>query len=260
VVGCQFEFHTPATYLMIKITEFHHYVVGIIIFVVVAVTYLLLFSTGKFKGNQLHRTTTALIAFIKNNAYSILLEIVWTVIPSILLVFLAAPTFLGLYAFEKGHNVGTDDTFKILGNQWYWDYEYSDKEDITQGSVLEVDAKKHTYSSAKSANNLIAQHWIAPEYPSYMVATDDLYLGDLRLLEADSSLFVPVEKQIRFIITSNDVIHCFAVPALGIKLDAIPGRLNQVLCVIKRIGNFYGQCSEICGIEHGFMPINLTVY
>jgi cytochrome c oxidase subunit II len=253
------DFCIPATYLMLKLTEFHHFVLAIITFVVITVIYVLLIATYKFKGNKFKRvifyTPLNIDNKIENHSYATLLEIIWTVIPSILLIFLAAPTFLGLYAFEKGHHIITDHTFKIIGNQWYWDYEYSDSELPEETSFINLpNIPEPSNSHAK------ASFWVSPEYPSYMLATDDLILGDLRLLEADSSLYIPVEKQIRFIITSNDVIHCFAVPSLGIKLDAVPGRLNQVLCVIKRIGNYYGQCSEICGVDHGYMPINLTVY
>jgi cytochrome c oxidase subunit 2 len=243
---------------MLKLTEFHHFVLSIITFVVVTVIYLLLIATYKFKGNKVKRIERAQAACTKANnpsSYATLLEIIWTIVPSILLIFLAAPTFLGLYAFEKGHHVITDHTFKIIGNQWYWDYEYSDCQLTEEIASINLPAIPQTTNSIDTVN-----FWISPEYPSYMLATNDLILGDLRLLEADSSLYIPVEKQIRFIITSNDVIHCFAVPALGIKLDAVPGRLNQVLCVIKRVGHYYGQCSEICGVDHGFMPINLTVY
>lgn len=266
------DFCTPATYLMLKLTEFHHFVLAIITFVVVTVIYVLLVATFKFKGNIFKRVRSPikyalLKANRKNHSYATLLEIIWTIIPSILLIFLAAPTFLGLYAFEKGHHIITDHTFKIIGNQWYWDYEYSDNiltDEMTLVDLGETETIVRVTDNLNLELSFTTKHrsafWFSPEYPSYMLATDDLVLGDLRLLEADSSLYIPVEKQIRFIITSNDVIHCFAVPSLGIKLDAVPGRLNQVLCVVKRIGNYYGQCSEICGVDHGFMPINLTVY
>jgi cytochrome c oxidase subunit II len=261
IIDNSIDFCVPATYLMLKLIEFHHFVLAIIIFVVITVIYVLLIATYKFKGNKVRRLNFFyplpwyLEPVSQSYAtYAILLEIVWTIIPSILLVFLAAPTFLGLYAFEKGHHIITDHTFKVIGNQWYWDYEYSDTQLTDEISFINAPNIAKPYAQDD------AVFWISPEYPSYMLATDDLTLGELRLLEADSSLYIPVEKQIRFIITSNDVIHCFAVPSLGIKLDAVPGRLNQVLCVIKRIGNYYGQCSEICGVDHGFMPINLTVY
>lgn len=256
----QIDFCVPATYLMLKITEFHHFVLSTINFIVTTVIYVLLRAASKFKGNHFLRSfypsnDTEQSASTAVKSYATLLEVVWTIIPSILLVFLATPTFLGLYAFEKGHHIDTDHTFKIMGNQWYWDYEYSDKQLLDE--VMSFNETAAIFNGFRKQESIL---WLSPEYPSYMVATNDLEMGELRLLEADSSLYIPVEKQIRFIITSNDVIHCFAVPSLGIKLDAIPGRLNQVLCVIKRIGNYYGQCSEICGVDHGYMPINITIY
>jgi cytochrome c oxidase subunit 2 len=119
-------------------------------------------------------------------------------------------------------------TIKVAGHQWYWSYEYSDY--ITEdGEALEFD--------------------------SYMVPDSDLELGQLRLLDVDNRVVVPVDTHIRFIVTGQDVIHDWAVPALGIKIDAVPGRLNQTSVLIQREGTFYGQCSEICGVWHGFMPI-----
>ena len=119
-------------------------------------------------------------------------------------------------------------TIKVAGHQWYWSYEYSDY--ITEdGEALEFD--------------------------SYMVPDSDLELGQLRLLDVDNRVVVPVDTHIRFIVTGQDVIHDWAVPSLGVKVDGIPGRLNQTSVLIQREGTYYGQCSEICGVWHGFMPI-----
>lgn len=116
-------------------------------------------------------------------------------------------------------------TIKVVGHQWYWSYEYSDYE---AGQV---------------------------EYDSYMVPTADLEEGQFRLLEVDNRVVVPINTHVRVLVTGADVIHSFAVPALGVKLDAVPGRLNQTNFLVKRPGVFYGQCSEICGANHSFMPI-----
>lgn len=116
-------------------------------------------------------------------------------------------------------------TVKAVGHQWYWTYEYSD---------YDVD-------------NL--------EFDSYMVATSDLNLGDNRLLEVDNCLVLPIQAHVRVLVTGADVIHSFAIPSLGVKMDAVPGRLNQSNIFLKRSGLFYGQCSEICGSNHSFMPI-----
>lgn len=223
----------------------------------IVVIYMVQFSTRMFfKNAQWRRLSSRNIFKKKESTYisqkyrfyqvdhsdiwqATALEIVWTIVPSILLVFLAMPTFSTLYAFEKEYEVDMNNTFIITGNQWYWDYEYADTIDLD-----EINKKNKTLSESI-------------EYSSFMIPTEDLEKGQLRLLETDTQLIVPIEARIRFIITSSDVIHCFAVPSLGIKLDAVPGRLNQLMCVIKRTGYFYGQCSEICGVDHGFMPINV---
>ena len=119
-------------------------------------------------------------------------------------------------------------TLKIIGHQWYWSYEYSDYADQDGSSI---------------------------EFDSYMIPESDLEDGQLRLLEVDNELVVPTHTHVRVILTSADVLHCWAVPSLGVKLDCVPGRLNQTSVFILREGVFYGQCSEICGVGHGNMPI-----
>lgn len=155
------------------------------------------------------------------------IEIVWTTIPAIILLFIAFPSLQLLYSMDEV--VDPSLTIKAVGHQWYWSYEYSD--------VYEE----------------------AIEFDSYMIPTSDLEVGDLRLLEVDNRVIIPVNTQIRVVITGADVIHCFAVPSLGVKADAIPGRLNQVSFLAKRPGTYYGQCSEICGSDHSFMPIVVEV-
>lgn len=151
------------------------------------------------------------------------IEIVWTIIPAIILICIAFPSLQLLYSMDEV--IDPSLTIKAVGHQWYWSYEYSDVEDESI------------------------------EFDSYMVPTLDLELGDLRLLEVDNRIVVPVNTQVRVVVTGGDVIHCFTVPSLGIKADAVPGRLNQVSFLIKRPGIYYGQCSELCGSEHSFMPI-----
>ena len=151
------------------------------------------------------------------------IEIVWTLIPAVILVFIAFPSLWLLYLMDEIMEPAI--TIKAVGHQWYWSYEYSD-----------YDVK-----------NL--------EFDSYMIPTSDLEQGDNRLMEVDNCLMLPIQTHIRVLVTGADVIHSFAVPALGIKTDAIPGRLNQTNMFIKRPGLFYGQCSEICGSNHSFMPI-----
>jgi len=157
-----------------------------------------------------------------------LIETVWTILPALILIAIAFPSFRLMYLLDEVINPTA--TIKITGSQWFWTYEYSDY--ITENG------------------NSIA-------FDSYMIPESDLELGQFRLLDVDNKMVVPVNTHIRLIVTSNDVIHSFAVPSLGIKLDCTPGRLNQTSFLIDRPGTFYGQCSEICGVWHGFMPITV---
>nr|YP_009503292.1 cytochrome c oxidase subunit II [Gemmuloborsonia moosai]AXA45233.1 cytochrome c oxidase subunit II [Gemmuloborsonia moosai] len=149
------------------------------------------------------------------------IETIWTVIPAVILVFLALPSLRLLYLLDEVGNCNL--TVKTIGHQWYWSYEYSDFSSI--------------------------------EFDSYMIPTNELEPGDFRLLEVDHRVVLPTETDIRVLVTSADVIHSWTVPSLGVKVDAIPGRLNQLSFFIKYSGIFYGQCSEICGANHSFMPI-----
>nr|YP_010447184.1 cytochrome c oxidase subunit II [Tibia fusus]UTM92192.1 cytochrome c oxidase subunit II [Tibia fusus] len=149
------------------------------------------------------------------------IETIWTIIPAIILIFLALPSLRLLYLLDEVGDCNL--TVKSIGHQWYWSYEYSDFLNI--------------------------------EFDSYMIPTNELESGDFRLLEVDHRVVLPTQTDIRVLVTSADVIHSWAVPSLGVKADAIPGRLNQLSFFIKYPGVFYGQCSEICGANHSFMPI-----
>jgi cytochrome c oxidase subunit 2 len=155
------------------------------------------------------------------------LELIWTIIPTIILILVAIPSFALLYAVDELHNPKI--TMKVLGNQWYWSYEFSDY--VVNGPEDSV------------------------KIDSYMILEDDLKKGQLRLLEVDERIFLPEHISIRVLVTSRDVLHSWAVPSLGVKMDACPGRLNQVGMFIRRRGVYFGQCSELCGINHAFMPI-----
>lgn len=155
-----------------------------------------------------------------------LIELIWTITPAIILILIAFPSFKLLYLMDEVNDPSM--TITAEGHQWYWSYQYPDFLD--------------------SSDEII-------EFDSYIVPESDLEEGGLRMLEVDNRVVVPEETHIRFVITSGDVIHSFAVPSLGIKCDAYPGRLNQVSTYINREGVFYGQCSEICGILHSSMPI-----
>nr|YP_010547120.1 cytochrome c oxidase subunit II [Hemigrapsus sanguineus]UYK51634.1 cytochrome c oxidase subunit 2 [Hemigrapsus sanguineus] len=149
------------------------------------------------------------------------IEVIWTSIPAFILIFIALPSLRLLYLLDEVNNPSM--TLKTIGHQWYWSYEYSD--------FLQV------------------------EFDSYMIPSNELEMSGFRLLDVDNRTVLPMNTQIRVLITAADVIHSWTVPALGIKADAIPGRLNQSSFLINRPGLFYGQCSEICGANHSFMPI-----
>jgi cytochrome c oxidase subunit 2 len=155
-----------------------------------------------------------------------LLELIWTITPALILIAIAFPSFRLLYLMDEV--ISPTLTIKVVGHQWYWSYEYSD---------------------------FVSESGQSIDFDSYMVPESDLELGQFRLLEVDNKLVIPVDCHIRLIVTGADVIHSFAVPSLALKLDAVPGRLNQASFLAERPGTFYGQCSEICGILHGFMPI-----
>jgi cytochrome c oxidase subunit 2 len=155
-----------------------------------------------------------------------LIELIWTITPALILTVIAFPSFRLLYLLDEV--TSPTITIKVVGHQWYWSYEYSDYVNESGESI---------------------------EFDSYMIPESDLELGQLRLLDVDNKMIIPVDCHIRLIVTGADVIHSFAVPSLGLKIDATPGRLNQSSILAERVGTFYGQCSEICGVWHGFMPI-----
>lgn len=151
------------------------------------------------------------------------IETIWTILPAIVLQFLALPSLRLLYLIDEVRNPSI--TVKAIGHQWYWSYEYSDLRKIS--------------------------------FDSYITPTEDLKPGEFRLLEVDHRIVLPINLEIRLLTTSTDVIHAWTIPALGVKRDAIPGRLNQIGFLINRPGIYYGQCSEICGANHSFIPIAL---
>nr|YP_009649160.1 cytochrome c oxidase subunit II [Blarina hylophaga]QDA22167.1 cytochrome c oxidase subunit II [Blarina hylophaga] len=152
-------------------------------------------------------------------------ETIWTILPAIILILIALPSLRILYMMDEINNPTL--TVKTVGHQWYWSYEYTDYDELN--------------------------------FDSYMIPTTDLKPGDLRLLEVDNRAVLPMEMTVRMLVTSEDVLHSWAVPSLGLKTDAIPGRLNQTTLLATRPGLYYGQCSEICGSNHSFMPIVLEL-
>ena len=213
-------FQDPATPLMEGIVDFHHDIMFIIIFIVVAVLYMMTVIVLNFTKTSENNSK----AVIRGSHHTVL-EIVWTIIPSVILLGIAIPSFALLYSIDE--LISPSVTLKVVGHQWYWTYEYSD------------------YSIDYNHINL----------ESYMIGEEDLKPGYFRLLETTARVVLPTKVHIRVLVTSADVLHCWAIPSLGVKTDACPGRLNQLALFIKREGIYYGQCSEICGVNHGFMPI-----
>nr|AAQ01635.1 cytochrome c oxidase subunit II [Percus plicatus] len=150
-----------------------------------------------------------------------IIEVVWTILPAITLVFIALPSLRLLYLLDEISNPSM--TLKSLGHQWYWSYEYSNFKNL--------------------------------EFDSFMTPINEMKNNNFRLLDVDNRVVLPFNTQIRILVTAMDVIHSWTIPALGVKIDATPGRLNQTNFLMNRAGLFYGQCSEICGTNHSFMPI-----
>lgn len=226
-VNWQYGFQNPATPLMEGIINFHNHIMFFMIGVGVFVIWLL----GRC---LIIYNETVNTAKIDNFTHATLVEIVWTIVPALILIVIAVPSFALLYSMDEMLDPAV--TLKVVGHQWYWSYEYSDYVHISENGL-----------------NI--------NFDSYMVDEADLHDSNekdkfrLRLLEVDNKVILPVKTHIRVLVTAADVLHSWAVPSFGIKVDACPGRLNQTTLFIKRPGVFYGQCSELCGTNHGFMPI-----
>nr|WFG74021.1 cytochrome c oxidase subunit II [Cavernulicola chilensis] len=214
----QLGFQDPATPLMEGVINLHHDILFILLLILVFVTWMIIRALYLFDDKR--------NPFPSNQSHGTLIESIWTILPSFIVVAIAVPSFAMLYAMDE--LVEPVVTVKAVGHQWYWNYEYADfmNED---GEFINFD--------------------------SYIIPEEDLELGQLRLLEVDNRLVIPINTHIRVVVTGADVLHSWAVPSLGVKCDAIPGRLNQTSLFIRREGVYYGQCSEICGINHAFIPI-----
>jgi cytochrome c oxidase subunit 2 len=214
----QIGFQDPATPIAQGIQDLHHDITFFFVFVFTFVVWMLARTLWHF-----HASRNPIPAKI---IHGTTIEIIWTITPSFLLMIIALPSFALLYSMDEV--VDPALTIKAIGHQWYWTYEYSDYTNADNQSLI---------------------------FDSYMIPEEDLELGQLRLLEVDHRVVLPIQTHIRMIVTAADVLHSWAVPSLGVKCDAVPGRLNQISMFLKREGVFYGQCSEICGVNHGFMPI-----
>jgi cytochrome c oxidase subunit 2 len=214
----QIGFQDPASPIAQGIQDLHHDIFFFMVFILTFVLWMLFRTLWHFSASR-NPIPSKII-------HGTTIEIAWTVTPSLILMVIAVPSFALLYSMDEV--IDPAITIKAIGHQWYWTYEYSDYTTSDDQSIV---------------------------FDSYMIPEDDLQPGQLRLLEVDNRIVLPTNTHIRVIITAADVLHSWAVPSLGVKTDAVPGRLNQANLFIKREGVFYGQCSEICGVNHGFMPI-----
>ena len=213
----QLGFQNPASDGMRDIVNFHNnLLLPIIIAISVFVLFLMLYACVRFRASANPNPS--------KRTHNVTVEILWTLIPCLILIVMAVPSFKVLYSQDEIPKA--DVTIKAIGYQWYWGYEYPDE-------------------------NIV--------FDSYMIEDKDLKEGQPRLLAVDNEVVVPVNKVVKVMITANDVLHAWALPSFGVKRDAVPGRINETWFKADRTGTFYGQCSELCGIKHAFMPITVNV-
>ena len=213
----QLGFQNPASDSMRDIVSFHNnLLLPIIIAISVFVLFLMLYACVRFRASANPNPS--------KRTHNVTVEILWTLIPCLILIVMAVPSFKILY--KQDTIPKADLTIKAVGYQWYWGYEYPDE-------------------------NII--------FDSYMIEEKDLRLDQPRLLSVDNEVVVPVNKVVKVLITANDVLHAWALPAFGVKRDAVPGRINETWFKAEKEGTYYGQCSELCGIKHAFMPITVKV-
>jgi len=213
----QLGFQKAASQGMEDIVWFHDYMLlPIITAITVFVLFLLLYTCVRFRASKNKVASTT--------SHNTLIEVLWTLIPCLILIVMAVPSFKVMYSQDTIPKA--DVTIKAVGYQWYWGYEYPDE-------------------------NII--------FDSYMVDEKDLKENQPRLLTVDNEIYVPVNKVVKVMITASDVLHAWALPSFGVKRDAIPGRINETWFKADRTGTYYGQCSELCGIKHAFMPITVNV-
>lgn len=208
-----------ASPVMERLSEFHHYMLILITVVSIFVLMLMIYVCLRFRESKNPNPS--------KTSHNTTIEIIWTLVPVLILVCVAIPSLRHLYFMDKSEIEGQADvTIKIIGYQWYWNYEYPDA---------------------------------GFAFDSYIVQEADLKPGQPRLLTVDNPIYVPVGKKIRIQLTGGDVIHSWAMPNFGVKMDAVPGHLNETWFQADIEGTYYGQCSELCGVNHGFMPITVHV-
>jgi len=213
----QLGFQNAASQSMREIVNFHdNLLLPIIIAISVFVLFLMIYVSIRFRASRNPNPS--------KTTHNVAIEVLWTLIPCLILIVIAVPSFKILY--KQDTIPKADVTVKAIGYQWYWGYEYPDE-------------------------NII--------FDSYMIETKDLKENQPRLLSVDNEVVVPVNKVVKVLITANDVLHAWALPSFGVKRDAVPGRINETWFKAEKVGTYYGQCSELCGIKHAFMPITVRV-
>lgn len=267
----QVTFQDPATPIAEGIIDLHHeifhwliiiFVPVVVIFVRIVIRSIRVWSDPQTKKNLEKRKVSYAFSGITHGT---VLEIIWTITPTIILILIAIPSFGLIYAMDT--IIDPDFTIKVIGNQWYWTYDFNyralllgDIHDIYASFVpenLTISKKYVIEQTAKLWSHNVKNHLI----DSYMLSENMLTKKKgLRLLSVDNPIALPIFTNIRVLITASDVLHSFAIPSFGIKMDATPGRLSAVPLFIERPGTFYGQCSELCGIGHGVMPIEIIGY
>jgi cytochrome c oxidase subunit II len=214
-VPWQLGFQEAVTPSMERLVALHDLMMWIISLITLLVLVLIAIACFRFQAAK-HPTPT-------RRTHHTALEIAWTVIPVLILVVIAIPSFRLLYFMDRVEE--PDMTLKAIGRQWYWSYEYPDHGDFT--------------------------------FDAFMVPDEELQPGQPRLLTTDTEVVLPTDTNIRLLVTASDVLHSWAMPAFGVKKDAVPGRINETWFRIERPGVYYGQCSELCGAYHAFMPIQI---
>ncbi|HEX9464931.1 MAG TPA: cytochrome c oxidase subunit II [Alphaproteobacteria bacterium] len=209
----QFGMQAPASEVKDRIHALHDLLLVIITVITLFVLGLLVYTMVRFRASA-HPVPT-------RTTHNTLIEILWTVLPVVILVVIAIPSFKLLYFEDRAPNA--EMTLKVTGHQWYWSYEYPDNGDI--------------------------------QFDSYMVQDSDLKPGQLRMLEVDNRLVLPVNTDVRILVNGTDVMHSFFVSSLGFQIYAVPGRVNETWVNIDRPGVYYGACNQICGTNHAYMPI-----
>ena len=204
-----------ATPVMSQMSDFHNLLLIIITGITLFVLGLLVYVMWRFNAKK--NPTPS------KTAHHTMLEVVWTIVPVLILLVIAVPSFRLLYFMDRTEN--PEMTVVVRGYQWYWSYEYPDQQ--------------------------------IPEYTSYMIPDEEIGPGQLRLLSVDNPMVVPVDTDVQILVTAGDVLHSWAVPSFGMKRDAVPGRMNETWIRVDEEGTYYGQCSEICGVGHAFMPIEV---